>query len=117
PLNASNRCFGMIIPVGPQKGADQKGVGVLNTILTVWLSTLSMRAMSRYCPEVVAAVAESAAYSQLNTTSSAVNGLPSCHATFFRSRQVTDNPSLATDPFWRVGTSAARTGTTLPSGS
>src|SRR5207249_8452578 len=74
PLKASKRCLGMSIPVGPQKGADQNGVGVLKTILMVWLSSLSMRAMSRYWPEVVAAVAESAAYSQLKTTSSAVNG-------------------------------------------
>src|SRR3989442_902566 len=59
PLNASKRCLGTIIPVGPQKGADQKGVAVLKTTLTVWLSSLSMRAMSRYWPEVVAAAAPS----------------------------------------------------------
>ncbi len=66
---------------------------------------------------LVAAVAGSAAYSQLKTQSSAVNGLPSCHATFFLRCQVTDLPSLATPPFCAVGTSAARIGTRFPSGS
>ena len=66
---------------------------------------------------VTAAVAGSITYSQLNTTSSAVNGLPSCHTTFFFSFQVTDIPSFATPPFWRLGVSAARTGMTFPSGS
>src|SRR6267142_2831839 len=49
---------------------------------------------------VVAAVAGSAAYSQLKTMSSAVNGLPSCQTTFFFSFQVIDLPSFATAPFW-----------------
>ena len=84
---------------------------------TVWLSSLSIRAMSLYELIVVAAVAASAAYSQLNTMSSAVNGLPSCHTTFLFSFQVTDLPSLATAPFWMEGISAARMGTRLPSGS
>src|SRR2546428_12338539 len=73
--------------------------------------------MSRYWPIVTADVAGSMTYSQLKTTSSAVKGLPSCHTTFFFRRQVTDNPSFATCPFWRLGTSAPSTGTTLPSGS
>src|SRR5438132_7073570 len=107
----------MIRPVGPQKGADQKGVGDLNTIFTVWLSSLSIRAISRYWPMLTAAVAGSTEYSQLKTTSSAVKGLPSCHVTFFFSRQVTDRPSFARSPFWRLGTSAARTGVMLPSES
>src|SRR5437870_10904906 len=117
PLYASNRCLGMIIPVVPQNGADQKGVGDLNTIFTVWLSSLSIRAMSRYWPMLTAAVAGSATYSQLKTTSSAVKGLPSCHTTFFFSRQVTDRPSFATCPFSTLGTSVASIGTRLPSGS
>src|SRR5258705_9912533 len=83
PLNAWKRCLGMIMPDGPQKPADQNGIGDLNESLTVWLSTLSIVLMSRYWPTVTAAVAESITYSQLKTTSSAVNGLPSCHATFF----------------------------------
>ena len=116
PLYAWKRCFGMIISV-PQKGAAQKGVGFLKTILTVWLSSVSIRSMSRYEPCVVAAVAGSMTYSQLKMTSSAVNGLPSCQTTFFLSRQVTDVPSFATWPFWRLGTSAASIGTRLPSGS
>src|SRR5437879_4466923 len=84
----------MIIPDGPQKPADQNGIGDLKTSLTVWLSSLSIRLMSRYWPTVTAAVPESITYSQLKTTSSAVNGLPSCQATFFLSRQVTESPSL-----------------------
>ena len=66
---------------------------------------------------MTAVVAGSAAYSHVKTKSSAVSGLPSCHCTFRLSFQVTDSPSRATPPFWSVGTSAARTGTKLPSGS
>ena len=44
---------------------------------------------------VTAAVAGSSAYSQLKTTSSAVNGLPSCQVTPCFSFQVTDLPSAA----------------------
>ena len=107
----------MICPVGPQNGADQNGIGCLNVIFTVWLSSLSMVLMSRYWPWVVAAVPESITNSQLKTTSSAVNGLPSCQPTFFLSRHVTEVPSRLTAPFWTLGTSAARIGTMLPSGS
>ena len=108
----------MITPfAAPQNGAAQNGAGDLNAIFTVWLSSLSIRTMSRYGPMVTAAVPGSITYSQLNTTSSAVKGLPSCQTTFFFSFQVTDKPSFATPPFWTLGVSAARTGTTLPSGS
>ena len=48
-------------------------------------------------------MAGSEAYSQLNTQSSAVNGLPSCHLTPFFSFQVTDLPSLASAAVLRVG--------------
>src|SRR5207248_1080205 len=97
---------GVVVLARLEHGTRRRdGVGVLKTILMVWLSSLSMRAMSRYWPEAVAAVAESAEYSQLKTTSSAVNGLPSCHVAFFWSRQVTDRPSLATSPFCKLGTS------------
>src|ERR1700741_3030469 len=68
-------------------------------------------------PIVVAAVAGSEAYSQLNTTSSAVNGRPSCHSTPFLSFQVTDVPSAATPPFSISGIWTASTGTRSPSGS
>ena len=44
---------------------------------------------------MTAAVAGSAAYSQLKTTSSAVNGLPSCQCTFFLRFHTTQVPSLA----------------------
>src|SRR5439155_15583416 len=114
---AWKRCLGMIIPYGPQNGDDQKGVGDLNTSFTVWLSSLSIRAMSRQFPLLTAAVAGSVTYSQLKTTSSAVKGLPSCQTTFFLSRQVTDIPSFATCPFCWLGTSAASIGTMFPSGS
>ena len=52
---------------------------------------------------VVAAVAGSFAYSQLKTTSSAVNGLPSCQVTPCFSFQVTDLPSAARVPSSRPG--------------
>ena len=68
-------------------------------------------------PADTARVAGSAAYSQVKTTSSAVNGLPSCQCTPFFSLTVTERPSRATMPFCTVGTSAASTGTKLPSGS
>ena len=86
----------MIMPRLLQKGSAQKGTGFLKVILTVWLSDLVDPLDVLVGPEVVAAVAGSAAYSQLKTTSSAVKGLPSCHATFFLSRQVTERPSLLT---------------------
>ena len=66
---------------------------------------------------MVAAVAVSAAYSQVKITSSAVNGLPSCQVTPCLIFQVTFIPSLERPPFWRLGTSWARMGTRLPSGS
>src|SRR5881396_1729922 len=107
----------MIIPRLPQKASDQNGCGALKLTLTVWLSSLSIREISRYEPLVHAAVSGSATYSQLKTTSSAVKGLPSCQVTPFLSRHLTQVRSLARPPFWTVGTSAARMGTTLPSGS
>jgi hypothetical protein len=61
--------------------------------------------------------AGSVAYCQLKTTSSAVNGWPSCHCTFFFSFQVVDRPSAAMPPLARLGISAASTGTITPSAS
>ena len=107
----------MIMPSVLQNGRAQNGVGFLKPILIVWLSGLSMRSMFVYEPWVTAAVAGSITYSQLKTRSSAVKGLPSCHWTFAFSRQVTERPSFATPPFSRLGISAARKGTRLPSGS
>ena len=46
PLNGSNTCFGMTCPVGPQNGSKGNGAGRLKVILAVWLSSLSIRAMS-----------------------------------------------------------------------
>ena len=68
-------------------------------------------------PTVTAAVAGSETYSHVKTTSSAVKGLPSCQTTFFFSRQITHVPSLARPPLATDGTSAARAGVRLPSGS
>src|SRR5258708_39458364 len=68
-------------------------------------------------PLLVAAVAGSAAYSQVKTTSSAVSGLPSCQETFFFSFHVTERPSFATPPFLRLGISAASRATGVPSPS
>src|SRR6185503_783974 len=98
----------------PQNASAQNGVGFLNITFTVWLSILSTFSRSRYAPMVAAAVAGSTTYSQLKTTSSAVNGLPSCHVTPFFSFHVTERPSFATLPFCTEGTSAARFGTRLP---
>jgi hypothetical protein len=74
-----------------------------------------MRSMLRYDPAVVAVVVGSAAYSQVKITSSAVNGRPSCHSTPGLSRQMTHVPSRAMPPLSALGTSAASTGTIVPS--
>ena len=66
---------------------------------------------------MVAAVAGFLAYCQLKTTSSAVNGLPSCHFTPCFSFQVTDLPSAASVPSSRFGIEAARNGLRFPSAS
>src|SRR5207253_7523571 len=95
PLNGANTCLGMML----LKALGQNGLGFLYPILTVCESSLSMRAMSRYAPLVVAAVAGSMMYSQVNTTSSAVNGLPSCHWTPFFTFTMIESPSRATPPF------------------
>ena len=117
PLYDSNRCLGMIMPRKPQNASDQKGCGAVKTSFTVWLSSFSMRSIARYEPFVTAAVAGSATNSQLKTTSSAVNGRPSCQATPRLRRQITQVPSFARPPLSTLGTSAARIGTMVPSGS
>src|ERR1700687_3655658 len=80
PRNASKRCFGMMQPRLPTNGLAQNGVVFWKTMRTVWLSTFSVL-QSLYALMVTQEVAGSAAYSQLNTTSSAVKGLPACHVT------------------------------------
>ena len=64
-----------------------------------------------------AAVSGFRAYSQVKTTSSAVNGFPSCHLTPRFSFQTTERPSSASPSFSLLGISAARNGTRLPSPS
>ena len=46
PLNGSKTWRGITSPVVPQKEMAQYGAGFLKPILTVWLSILSIRAMS-----------------------------------------------------------------------
>src|SRR5262245_14312215 len=110
-------CLAMTWPLGPQNGSKGNGAGRLKVILAVWLSSLSIRTMSLYAPEVTAVEAGSATHSHVATTSSALNGFPSCQATPFFNRHVTDVPSFEIPPFWGVGTSAARIGRRFPSGS
>ena len=54
--------------------------------------------------------------SQVNWTSRAVNGSPSCHLASSRSVNVQVSPSSEMPPFSTVGTSVARLGTNVPSG-
>src|SRR6185436_3013651 len=93
PLKLSNTCLGRIMPRLPQKASAQNGWGRAKVILMAWLSTLSILEISRYEPTVTAAVPGSDTNSQVKTTSSALNGLPSCQRTSFFRRQVTDLPS------------------------
>ena len=56
-------------------------------------------------------------YSAENTTSAAVNGVPSDHTMSCLSVQVMDFRSAATPPFSTVGISAASAGTIVPESS
>src|SRR5512137_776026 len=116
PMYGTKTCFGMIIPSEAQKAVAQNGVAFGNATRMVCESTF-VTVTSLYTPVVTAAVAGSFAYSQVNTQSSAVKGCPSCQVTPFFSFQVTDLPSADSPPFSRVGISAARIGTRLPSAS
>ena len=116
PIYGPKTCFGMIMPSAATKAVAQKGVGFGKATRTVCESTF-VTETSLYMPLVHAAVAGSRANSQVNTTSSAVNGWPSCQVTPFLSFQVTLLPSAASPPLSRVGTSAARIGTRLASPS
>src|SRR6185503_1594105 len=97
PLYASNRCFGMIRPRVLTNGSAQNGDAFGYSTRTVY-GSMADTLMSLYVPIVTAAVAGSAAYSQLNTTSAEVNGLPSCHWTSFLSFQTIVLPSFDTPP-------------------
>src|SRR5262245_40462414 len=107
----------MMGPRLPQKASAQHDWGLVNVTFTVWLSVASTFEISRYDPTVSAAVAGSVTYSHVNATSAAVKGLPSCQVTPFLRRHVTHVRSRARVPAAVLGTSAARTGVTLPSGS
>ena len=109
-------CLGMIMSY-PQKKSGQNGVGRLNTSLTVCASSASTRSRSCTTPRRGEPVAGSDTYSQLNTTSSAMKGCPSCQVTPCFSYQVTDRPSFATPPLSTVGISRARIGISAPSAS
>src|SRR5262245_6495357 len=106
----------MIQPKAATKVSAQNGVGAANFTATVYGSIFSTTT-SLEEPLGTAAVAGSRAYSQVNTQSSAVNGLPSCQVTFFFSFQITDLPSAARVPSSRPGTVSARIGRRLPSAS
>src|SRR2546430_1100079 len=105
-------CRGMIALV-----ISQYGVGWVKTNLTVSGSSASTCLTLRQTPTAGDPVAGSAVYSQLKTTSPAVNGLPSCQETPGFSFHVTDVPSFATPPFLTLGTSRARAGIMLACGS
>src|SRR2546426_1804282 len=94
PRYGSNTWRGMIM-LTPQKAAIQNGVGALKVSLTVWVSTASARSIAWSPTTPGDPVAGSITYCQLKTTSSAVNGLPSCQVTPRLSRHVTDRPSRA----------------------
>src|SRR4030095_13563685 len=99
----------------PVNATAQNGWGFLNTTFTVWVSRRSIRVISSYTPRELLAVGGALAHSQLKITSAAVKGAPSCHCTFFLSRQITHWPSLATPPLATLGISSARTGANVPS--
>ena len=117
PWYGSKRWRGISIPALPQNGSAQNGVGFGKTTLTAWSCSFSTRLRSRYSPTLVAAVAGSAEYCQLKTTSSALKGLPSCQVTPFLRFQITQVPSFARPPLSTLGMSAARIGTRFPSAS
>jgi hypothetical protein len=93
----------------------QKGCGFSKITFTVWGSIFSTLETSANPGRVEAAVPGSRANCQLKTTSSAVNGVPSCQVTFFLSFHSTQRPSFAMPPFLGVGNSSASTGAKVPS--
>src|SRR5215468_1604677 len=106
-----------MIMLTPQKAAIQYGVGALKVSLTVCVSTACAFSIAWNPTTPGDPVAGSMTYCQLKTTSSAVNGLPSCHVTPRLRRHVTDRPSRASRPLATVGMSSASTGMRLPSAS
>src|SRR6185436_2297495 len=90
PWYGANRCLGIICSVAAR---CQIGVGLSNTTRTVCASTFSTALTLVYAPGVKAPVAESVANCQLNTTSSALNGAPSCQVTPRLSFHVVARPS------------------------
>src|SRR5262249_39875070 len=116
PRYGSNTGRGMIMPT-PQKPAAPDGGGGLEGSPTGGGSTSSARSVAWRPTTRGEPVAGSITYCQVKTTSSAVNGLPSCQVTPRLSRHVTDRPSRASRPLATVGTSSERTGMRLPSAS
>src|SRR5262245_2490113 len=104
----------MIAPVAATNEKYGLGFGSFQVSLTVVGSTASTFSIGRKFARVKQAVASSAQYCQVNTTSSAVKSLPSDHLMPGLSFQVTVLRSLETSPFSTVGTSAARFSESLP---
>src|SRR5688572_20562585 len=105
------------MPAEVLQGPDQSRVGSLNVTRASRSLTFSTDLMLVYWPCVTAAVAGSEAYSQLNTTSAAVRGLPSCHFTPLFSFQITHLPAGSSMPFSTEGTSLISRGTKFASAS
>ena len=81
---------------------------------TVWSSSASTPVTSVKLERGLQPISSFRQYAAENTTSAAVNGVPSDQTTSCRSGQVMDMRSAATPPFSTVGMSAASAGTIVP---
>ena len=84
---------------------------------TVWSSRASTPVTSLKPEIALQPISSFRQYSALNTTSAAVNGVPSDHTMSCLSGQVMDMRSAATPPFSTVGMSAASAATMVPESS
>ena len=104
------------LPV-PTKAVYGYGVAAWKVTLTVRSSRASTDVTPEKSPLAVHPVASSVQYCHVKTTSCAVRLLPSDQARSSRSVHVMEVRSSATPPLSSVGMSAARAGTSTPSGS
>ena len=81
---------------------------------TVWSSSASTPVTSVKLERGLQPISSFRQYSAENTTSAAVNGVPSDHTTSCLSGQVIDMRSTATPPFSTVGISEASAGIMVP---
>src|ERR1700682_1371861 len=116
PMKSWNCFFWMMLPRPETKIWYGYGFGSLNVTTTVAGSLASTLTTPSAIWVSLAAVLGSPTYCHVKTTSSAVNGVPSDHFTPGLSFQVIVVWSFETPPLSRVGISAARLGTGLPSG-